>query len=45
MSGAHKAIVSRFCKQLDKKNLGIFFELCSPDQVAHFPGGPQGDKS
>jgi predicted ester cyclase len=40
MSEQNKAIVRRFYEELDKKNFGIFFELCTPSFVSHFPGSP-----
>lgn len=40
MSEENKAIVIRFYRELDKKNFGIYFELCTPSFVSHFPGSP-----
>jgi predicted ester cyclase len=40
MSEENKAIVRRFYEELDKKNFRIYFELCTPSFVSHFPGSP-----
>ena len=40
MSEDNKAIVRRFYEELDKKNFGIYSELCNTSFVSHFPGSP-----
>ena len=45
MSEESKSIVRRFYEQLDEKNFGIIFELCTPDYISHYPGSPQPQSS
>jgi predicted ester cyclase len=40
VSEENKTIVRLFYEELDKKNFGIYSELCTPSFVSHFPGSP-----
>jgi predicted ester cyclase len=37
----NKAIIRRLYQELDKKNFGIYSELCSFSFISHFPGSPK----
>ena len=34
----NKELVRRSLEEMDKKNFNVFYELCTPDCIGHFPG-------